>query len=198
MNLPGFSAESSLGPSAGVYRRRNRSSSLPTGKVRGLVSPAEQRQRWCETRYRGGLTHYFPVTVCESILPHLEGSVATMAAAAPLGRQTSLSARAARSSRLWEGFGRFQRCRVVYLPFYGEVTTTKHCEDSIPDSSVLQVQDHPELTTYWTGGINDIPPPYNPGWFGFVKETCGCCGGFQQCPDGSCIPLNRSCTLHPA
>lgn len=196
MILPGFTAESSLDASTRVYVRRNRSvNSL--GMTPRLVSPAAQRQQWCEKKYRGGVTHYFPVTVCESIFPDFVGSVATMAAVGPRNRLTAFDPHAAAPPMLSERFGRFKRCRVVALPFYGEVTTTTHCDDSIPDSSELKVRDHPELTTHWTGGLTEIPPPYNPGWFGFVGEDCGCCGGLLECPDGRCIPPFKSCTVNP-
>ena len=196
MKLPGFTAEMSVGPSASVYRPTARGASL--GQRSGGVRPALKRARFCQTKYSGGVSHYFPVTVCESIFPDLESSVATMAAAGPLNRQTILAPGAAKSFNVSSRLGRFQRCRTVALPFIGEVTTTQNCEDSIPDSSVLEVQGHPELTTFWTGGINEIPAPYNPGWFGSVHVSCSCCGGKIECPDGTCIPPNQSCTQHPA
>lgn len=192
-NLPGFNAESSLGASAGVYRARSTRGSI-TETATGLVTPAVPRARWCQTVYRTYISHYFPTTVCETIFPELE--VATMSAAVPSSGGQRSTTRSARSfSPDW--LRRFQHCRTVALPFIGEVKTTQNCDDSIPDSSVLEVYGHPELTTYWTGGINEIPPPYNPGWFGPVGQTCGCCGTFQQCPDGSCKPRNSSCTQYP-
>jgi hypothetical protein len=197
MNLPGFTAESSLGRSQGVYRRRNTSGTSP-GQRSQAVSPALKRARSCQTKYGGGVSHYFPVKVCESIFPDVASSVATMAAVGPLNSLTAFVPRSAASFQLSDRLGRFQRCRMVYLPFVGEVTTTQNCDDSMPDSSVLEVQGHPELTTFWTGGLSQIPPPYNPGWFGLVGTTCSCCGGKVECPDGSCIPPNQSCTQHPA
>jgi hypothetical protein len=137
--------------------------------------------------------------VCEPIFADLESSVTTMAAAGPLDRQTALEPRTARSFAPSTRTGRLpQRCRVVSLPFFGEVTTTQSCNSHIPDFSTLEVQDHPELSTFWFGGLEKIPSPNNPGWFGFVNETCHCCGSLTECPDGSCIPHGASCTQQPA
>lgn len=197
MKLPGFHAESSLGSGAGVYSRssmRHGSTNEPTN---GVVTPAVPRERWCQLKYWGWISHYFPVTICDPTRSDL-GPVTTMAATTPISRQTPFIPRTARTSRPPTQFGKLQNCRVMYLPFSGEVTTTQNCEDSIPDTSALEVSGHPELKIQWTGGINEIPPPYNPGWFGFVNETCSCCGGKTECPDGSCIPPNRSCTQHQA
>ncbi|HYG78894.1 MAG TPA: hypothetical protein VD861_00820 [Pyrinomonadaceae bacterium] len=111
---------------------------------------------------------------------------------APLGVK-SLNSPATRVAR----FGRLQDCRVYALPFIADVTTTEACDDNIPDSSTMEVYGHPELTLHWTGGINDIPAPYNPGWFTFLGQTCNCCGGFTQCTDGRCVPRGVSCEQHP-
>jgi hypothetical protein len=198
MSIPGFNAESSLGANAGVYTGKTISGLSPAQSARGLVIPAAPREQWCETKYWGGVTHYFPVTVCEPIFPDLRTSEATMAAAAPNSPWAPFTPRAATSFSPLRRFGNFrQRCRVIELPLYGTVTTTQNCEDSLPDSSVLEVQEHPELKTQWTGGLENIPPPYNPGWFKSTSTTCKCCGGFQQCPNGTCVPINKSCTKKP-
>lgn len=180
MNLPGFNAEWSLGPSAGGYRGKNVFGSSGTAEMaRRTVLPAKSRQQSCSTKYSAYISHWFPVTVCRPIN-----------ASRALG---SLKSRAPRITR----FGGLQDCHVINLPFIAEVTTTEWCEDSIPDSSVMEVSGHPELTTQWTGRIEDIPEPYNPNWFTFMGQDCHCCGGLTECPDGRCLPKGVSCDLQP-
>ena len=194
MKIPGFNAESALGASAGVYRARRARGGAVADKAGGVVTPALQRAQSCETTFRAYVSHHFPTTVCETIIPDLKFD--TFAAAGPISGQRSK--RSPKSFRLSDRLQRFQHCRTIALPFIGEVRTTQHCSDALPDSSVLEVYGHPELSTFWNGGINEIPPPYNSNWFGFVGQSCSCCGATQQCPDGSCIPLNKSCTQSPA
>jgi hypothetical protein len=193
MKLPGFNAESALGASSNNYRAPRTGSGSITDTATGVITPALQRAQSCETMYRAYISHYFPTTVCETVLPEFE--VATMAAPAPSGGGQRSTTRTRGFRTDW--LKRFQRCRTIAVPFIGEVRTTQNCNDAIPDSSVLDVYGHPELSTYWTGGINEIPPPYNAAWFGVVGHSCNCCGPFHKCPDGSCIPLNRSCTQYP-
>lgn len=197
MKLPGFNAESSLAPSAAAYRKRNTLGVLNNQPASGVVRPALRRPQWCQTKYKAYISHHFPVTVCEPLVPDLSGSVATMAATSPVGRQTPITPRTARTLGPTNRFARFQNCRVVALPFIGEVTTTQNCDDSIPDSSSLEVYGHPELTTHWTGGINEMPPPFNRDWFGVAGHSCGCCAGFTDCFDGRCLPRGASCSQHP-
>jgi hypothetical protein len=180
MNLLGFNAEWSLGPSAGGYRGKNVFGGSGTAEMaRGTVLPAKARQRSCRTKYSAYLSHWFPVTVCKPII-----------ASRAVG---SLKSRAPWITR----FGVPQDCRVITLPFIAEVTTTESCEDTIPDSSVMEVFSHPELTIHWTGRIEDIPEPYNPNWFTFMGQSCSCCAGFTACLDGRCLPKGVSCDLHP-
>jgi hypothetical protein len=122
-----------------------------------------------------------------------------MAAAGPNSPDRSVTPRAvaSRTSRT-NRFGILQDCRVIAHPFIGEVTTIQSCEDTTPDSSQLIVQGHPELTTRWTGGINEIPPQFNRNWFTFMGQSCGCCGGLTDCFDGRCVPHGVSCDFHPA
>jgi hypothetical protein len=167
-----------------------------------VVRPALKKSQQCTTSYGAYISHHFPVTVCEPMIPDLNSSVATMAAAAPNSRGTLFM------QQLWSAldtkpfgastrFGRFQNCRTFALPFIGRVETTQNCDDSLPDSSVLEVYGHPELTRHWTGGINEIPPPYNPDWFGVTGHSCRCCAGFVDCFDGRCLPRGSSCSQHP-
>src|SRR5215813_5524681 len=203
MKLPGFNAESSLAPSKGTYSAKNLSLSGASAQTgRGTVVPAKPRQQWCETKYRAYVSHWFPVTVCRPLSVDLSNSVAAMAKVGPSGLTGTFDSRAGTALQLRGAQkikpGAFQDCRTVALPFIADVTTTEACDDAIPDLSVMKVYGHPELTTVWNGGINDIPAPYNPGWFGQVGQDCGCCGGFQECPDGSCKPLGVSCDNVPA
>jgi hypothetical protein len=179
MNLPGFNAEWSLGPSTGGYRGKNvfRGSGT-TEMARRTVLPAEARQQSCSTKYSAYISHWFPVTVCRPIN-------ASRAA-------ESFKSRAPRMTRFVP-----QDCHVINLPFIADVTTMKSCEDTIPDSSVMEVSGHPELTIHWTGRIEDIPKPYNPNWFTFMGESCHCCAPLTECPDGRCLPKGVSCDLHP-
>lgn len=194
MNIPGFTAESALGAKAGVYRARNTRAGSITDTATGVITPALKRARSCTTTYRAYLSHYFPKKVCELAVPDLKLALGAVVAPTSGGQRSNK-----RNAIPFRVSDKFLRCRTITLPFIGEVTTTQNCDDALPDSSVLEVEGHPELSTFWTGGINEIPPPYNPGWFGVVGgETCNCCGATQQCPDGSCIPLTGSCTQFPA
>lgn len=90
-------------------------------------------------------------------------------------------------------------CRVSGGPWFAQVKTTESCEDTVPDTSVLTILGAPQqLTVVWSGGITDIPPPFNADSFAFEGESCSCCGGFVSCPDGSCKPRGSSCTITPA
>ena len=197
MKMPGFNAESSLGPSAGVYVKGKLLSASTTQLVGGVVRPALRRAQACSTTYKAYISHHFPVTVCEPMVPVVGGAVKTMAAVTPIGRQTQLSSPTARTSGRSLRFPHLQNCRTVALPYIGKVTTTQNCDDSIPDSSSLEVYGHPELTTHWTGGINQMPPPHNPDWFGLAGHSCRCCPGFTDCFDGRCLPRGVSCDVHP-
>ena len=198
MNLPGFSAESSLGPSTSTYVAKNAFS----GAARGTVLPAKARQQSCETKYGAYISHWFPVTVCRPIFNDPGGSVAASAKLGPGGLAGTFGSLAGTAIQLPGARrirpGAFQDCHTVALPFIADVTTTQACDDTIPDTSVMKVYGHPELTTIWTGGINEIPAPFNPGWFGLTGNSCGCCGGFIECPDGSCKPFGTSCDHVPA
>ena len=202
MKLPGFNAESSLGPSKTAYFAKNVSGgSTAADAARGAVLPARRRQQSCATKYKAFISHYFPVTVCRPIFHDLSNSVATMARVGPGALDGTLGPRAGAllksGSSLINRIG-LQECRTVALPFIAEVTTRQNCEDTIPDSSEMVVYGHPELTTFWTGGIENIPAPYNSGWFGVMENSCSCCAPLFQCPDGSCKPMGVSCEQHPA
>ena len=202
MKLPGFNAESSLGPSQTAYFGNNVSggSSAAHG-TRGTVVPARRRQQSCSTKYSAYISHHFPVTVCRPLFNDLSNSVATMAKVGPGGPVGAFGSRGlalkSAGSQLAR-FGILQDCRVVFLPFIADVTTTQNCEDSLPDTSVLEVYGHPELSTSWTGGISNIPAPHNPNWFSLVGNSCSCCAPLFECPDGSCKPMGVSCDQHPA
>jgi len=192
MNLPGFNAESSLGPSAGAYLGRNMSGRSPTT---GVVTPALPRARSCTTKYGAWISHHFPQTVCKPLFDP-GGSVATQAADAPSNPDRSFKPRAvtSRTSR----FNPLQDCRVIYAPFVADVTVTQDCDTRLPDSSELVVQGHPELNTSWIGGINEMPPQFNRNWFTFTGQSCSCCGGLTDCFDGRCLPRGVSCDVRPA
>ena len=201
MKLPGFNAESSLGPSQTTYFAKNSGGLSAADATRGAVLPARRRQQSCSTKYSAYISHHFPVTVCRPLFNDLSNSVATMAKVGPGGTvgafgSSGLALKSAGSQLA--RFGILQDCRVVFLPFIADVTTTQNCEDSLPDTSVLEVYGHPELSTSWTGGISNIPAPHNPNWFGLVGNSCSCCAPLFECPDGSCKPMGVSCDQHPA
>jgi len=203
MKLPGFNAESSLGPSRTAYFAKNVSGdSNAAHSTRGTVLPARRRQQSCATKYSAYISHYFPVTVCRPIFNDLSNSVATMARVAPgplsgtFGPRAGTMLKSAASSV--NRIGALQDCRTVALPFIAEVTTTQNCEDSLPESSEMVVYGHPELRTVWTGGIENIPAPYNSGWFGVMGNSCSCCPPLTECPDGRCVPRGVDCDQHPA
>ena len=189
MKLPGFSAETSLGPNAGAYRGKNAFGNSASGEpVGGIVRPAAERQEFCQKYYRGIRFHWFPVTVCTPI--RVDSSLA-QSKIRPSGAHRMFGSGAIeslKSHRSVTQFGALQDCRVVTLPFVADVTTTQSCDDTLSDTSEMVVQDHPELQTRWIGGISEIPAPYNPGWFTLMGQSCSCCAGLTRCPNGSCVP----------
>lgn len=197
MKIPGFDAESSLGPATGAYRKGN-TLGAPATHNRSVVIPAEKRARSCSTKYEAYISHHFPETVCKPLFDPGR-SVATLAAAGPNSLDRSFTPRAVRSrTSRTSTFNILQDCRVIFAPFIADVTVTQHCDTRQPDSSQLIVQGHPELNTSWTGGINDMPPQFNRNWFTFMGQSCGCCGGLTDCFDGRCVPHGVSCDVHPA
>jgi hypothetical protein len=201
MNMPGFNAESSLGPTKGAYRSNTvfgKSAAVEIAQ-RTLLAP---RRQSCTEKYGAYISHWFPVTVCESLYDDLTVSTFREARPAILGdlggmagsRATSLDPSLSQRTRLSGP----QYCHVIHAPFIAEVTTIQSCNDSIPDFSVLEVMGRPELAIKWDGGISDIPQPYNPHWFSFEGVSCNCCPGFTDCLDGRCLPKGVSCDTQPA
>lgn len=196
MKLPGFNAESSLGPSQGTYLAGKTSNGSAPGAE---ILAARRREQSCTTKYKAYISAYFPVTVCRPIFNDLSNSVATMAKAAPGSPTGSRGLSVLNSPRGQLGkFGALQDCRTVALPFIADVTTTQACDDLIPDTSVLEIWGHPELSTSWNGGIEHLPAPYDQAWFGVAGSSCSCCAPFTQCPDGRCVLHQTSCDQHPA
>lgn len=87
-------------------------------------------------------------------------------------------------------------CEVRYGPWFGTITYTQSCYDSLPDrwglsSSVLSMQ------VDWEGGPYDMPYVPNltviwdPGQPAHVDNPC--CDGFRKCSDGSCRANSLPC-----
>jgi hypothetical protein len=159
------------------------------------------KQRSCIKNYDAYVI--YPMTVCfppAILTDELELAAAKTQTDPPGWSPASGSARYYKLSQ--SSSARFANplfCRVSGGPWYAQVTTTESCDDSVPDNSVLAILGAPQpLTVTWFGGINDVPPPFNPNLFAFEGESCPCCSGFTQCPDERCVPHGVSCTITPA
>jgi hypothetical protein len=196
MKLPQFNAESSLGPTKGIYR-----GNAVLGGSGGIV-PMLKKQRSCTTKYAGYVD--YPMTVCSGwgdLVTGLDWN--TIAASpsvpdwAPAWRSVThlnLSAAPSAASRA----SRF--CRVSGGPWFAQVTTIGSCYDWVPDVSTLEITGAPEhFAIQWTGDLQDIPAPFSAQLFSLAgPPSCSCCGGFTQCPDGRCVPHGTSCDIYPA
>ena len=191
--MPGFNADSSLGPTTGVYP-----GNAVLGRSDGIV-PMLKKQRSCTTRY-AGFNIIYPMTVCFPWPDLVTGLVAASSRvpdwtpAAQSVKHVNLSAARAAAFRL------SPFCRVSGGPWFAQVTTTESCDDAIPDQSVLEIIGAPQpFSIQWTGDLRDIPAPFSEQQFSlWGLPSCSCCAGFTQCPDGSCVPHGTSCDIHPA
>ena len=192
MNMPGFTADSSLGPTTGTYR-------VDTVFGRsGSILPMLKKQRSCTTTYAGFVV--YPMTVCFPWPDLVTGLVAASSRipnstpAAQSVKHLNLSAARAAAFRL------SPFCRVSGGPWFAQVTTTESCDDAIPDFSMLEIIAAPEpFSIQWTGDLRDIPAPFSEQqFFLWGAPSCSCCAGFTQCPDGRCVPHGTSCDIHPA
>jgi hypothetical protein len=173
----------------------------PVNKV-PAKSALMTKQQACTKKYAAYVV--YPMTVCFPPT-HLLGVAETDLAAATAQANPAGWSPASQATRYYKLSGsRIARftplfCRVSGGPWEAEVTTTESCDD-LPDQSVLEIGDAPQpLTVQWSGGINDIPPPFNPNTFILVAaETCTCCSGFVQCPTGECVPIGVTCPNAPA
>jgi len=193
MNMPGFNADSSLGPTTGVYP-----GNAVLGRSDGIV-PMLKKQRSCTTRY-AGFNIIYPMTVCFPWPDLVTGLVAASSRvpdwtpAAQSVKHVNLSAARAAAFRL------SPFCRVSGGPWFAQVTTTESCDDAIPDQSVLEIIGAPQpFSIQWTGDLRDIPAPFSEQQFSlWGPPSCSCCAGFTQCLDGRCVPHGTSCDIHPA
>ena len=166
-----------------------------------VPKPRAPKQRSCVDKFAGYVV--YPLTVC---FPPFD--LVNTGELAAIESQTTPSgwSPASSSTRYYKlsksntvAFTDRLFCRQSGGPWYAEVTTTISCEDSVPDISQLAIIAGPQpFGIVWDGDLRDIPPPFNPSSFGFVGESCTCCAGFTQCPDGRCLPHGVSCTITPA
>ncbi len=166
----------------------------PPPVQKASVTPRLAKQRSCVKNYDAYVV--YPMTVCFPPGDLLGPDLAGAKAQAELPGWSPVS-QPARYYKLSRSSAARLFCRVSGGPWYAQVTTTESCD--VPDQSVLTITGAPQpLTVVWFGGINDVPPPFNPNSFAFEGETCSCCGGFTSCPDGRCVPHGVSCTINPA
>lgn len=170
----------------------------PPPVQKAAVKPLLPKQRSCVKNYDAYVV--YPMTLCfppgDLLGPELAGAKAQ---AEPPG--WSPASQPARYYKLSRSSFASLFCRVSGGPWYARVTTTESCAD-LPDQSVLTILGAPQpLTVVWSGGINDVPAPFNSNSFAFEGEACSCCGGFTPCPppdEGRCVPHGVSCTSNPA
>lgn len=222
MTLPGFIAESSLGPATRAYRGNAfmgesganvNSAAWPATclhiSAAGIansdgpaVSPALQafqgtslkaKQKSCTMSYAGYVV--FPMTVCDPPVV-LGGGVLSQRTGASSVAPDSPHVNGAAPRGAAIGGGMF--CHVRGGPWFAQVTTTEFCAD-IPDSSTLKIIGAPQaFAISWSGDITQIPAPFRAQDFSFSGQSCRCCGGFTECPDGRCVPHGVSCDIHPS
>ena len=164
------------------------------------ANPAMPVQSTCVLEYSGFVV--YPLTVCfppRELVTNGE-FLAVEARTAPAGPSPSLSPKQyyklskpalARINMLF--------CEQSGGPWFAKVTTQTFCDSQIPHHSTLEIIGGPQpFSVSWDGDLRDVPPPFDPHGFGLSSETCGCCGGFTQCPDGRCLPPGVNCTISPA
>lgn len=197
MKMPGFNAESSLGPTTGTYRVNT-----VFGRSGGIV-PMLKKQRSCTTKY-AGFNVIYPMIVCSPWPDLVTGldlqafadspSVPNWTPASQSVKHLNLSAARAAAFRL------SPFCRVSGGPWFAQVTTTESCDDAIPDFSMLEIIGAPQrFSIEWIGDLRDIPAPFSEQQFSlWGLPSCSCCAGFTHCPDGRCVPHGSRCDIYPA
>jgi hypothetical protein len=210
MNMPGFTAESSLGPTIGIYRGNivygrleavKRSWGLPLSGTmypalaRGFagltpvpqesafaILPLLERHQQCTTVYSGYIT--YPMRVCE--FPNLPSDNYLMffdpGAPGAMSRQAQVEPL-------------FKFCRTIHGPWFATVVQQESCNFSEPDRFTLTISGAPQpVTLNWSKTMQDAPAAVGAlGNLSATVPTCSCCGSKKQCPDGSCVPLSSSC-----
>jgi hypothetical protein len=177
VRLPGFTAELSLGPNAGVYRQRTSAGApLASNSVAGQASstmvPQLEKARRCTTVYSGYVT--YPMVVCRP--PNITTG----------GNQAgNAGARIARFSPF---------CRTLNGPWLAYVSEQESCDSTVNSYSLSIVGAPQPVHLEWAGTLDDVPGPV--GAIGNLSPslpTCYCCGATKQCLDGSCVPLHSRC-----
>jgi hypothetical protein len=195
MNLPGFTAESSIGPNMGIYRQRAlargsvASNSLPQ-QANMMFVPQLPRERQCTTIHSGYVT--YPMLVCRPPDLSTGGNQTGNAGGSIQSRLISRQARTARLSPF---------CRTVNGPWLAYVVQQESCDFNEPDHFSLTIVGAPQpVNLAWQGRLEDVPGPV--GAIGNLSPTipsCLCCGAKKQCLDGSCVPFQVPCdNISPA
>jgi hypothetical protein len=164
--------------------------------VHGDVKPLDT-PRACIKRYVAYVV--YPMTICFPPDVLREGELVSAKAQADAPGWSPASQPATRYYKLSKIDRLPSICRVSGGPWYAEVTTTEDCDGSA--ISALTITGAPQpFSVSWDGGINAVPPPFNPSSFALAGQNCQgqCCGGFDQCLNGKCVPRGVSCDNHPA
>lgn len=201
MNIPGFNAESSLGPAIGIYRgnvvfgrsdvvNRNRNPPLA-----GTVHPALERHQRCTTVYSGYVT--YPMRVCQ--LPNIPSDKSPVFFDPGAGVPGTPSGQVQFAPLLGIGQAQvetpFRFCRTIHGPWFAVVVQQESCNFMVKDDFTLTISGHPQpVKLKWTGTLQGAPATVGAlGNLSATVPTCSCCGGKKQCPDGYCVPLSSSC-----
>jgi hypothetical protein len=202
MSIPGFSADSSLGPVRGIYR--GSAVSRGSGDLDALAPAATSRVltalapfKECTITHSGFVT--FPVRVCRSPFPSPdpgEGTFGTDLGGGLQGTTTGLAERSA-VARFGDAhlasLSRF--CTIVNGPWLADIEQHVPCSIFEPDHFVLSILGTPQPITFeWDGTLEDAPDEVGAlGNLSTSEPDCSCCGGLKLCPDGSCKPMSVPC-----
>jgi hypothetical protein len=89
-------------------------------------------------------------------------------------------------------------CTVRGGPWYAHVEGAQICNTN-PNvrSFKADILGAPQpVVVYWTGALEDVPPPLNLLGIQQTGEQCVCCSG-SMCPSGNCVPNPNQCHTGP-
>jgi hypothetical protein len=89
-------------------------------------------------------------------------------------------------------------CTLRGGPWYAHVEGARTCNTN-PNvrSFKASIIGAPQpVVVYWSGTLNDVPPPLNLLGILQTGEQCVCCSG-SMCPNGNCVPNPNQCSSGP-
>ena len=154
--------------------------------------------RACTAIYEGYVL--YPIAVCyppTALYGTLD--VGAVEAPAPADRTAALPVRYFKlSSHPQARIGGPWFCVVRSGPWFGHVEGQQICGVD-PNVRLFKadILGAPEpMVVFWSGTLNDVPPPLNLLGIAQTKEFCVCCSGIM-CPNGTCKPDLQYCDVMP-